>query len=59
MALDLSIVLQNISYAMEVNEIVFFSAKILAKSPATVKAKEVDLMMAMGRRTSITDEALK
>ena len=44
---------------MEAKEIIFFSAKILAKSPAIVKAKEVDLMLAMGRRTGITNEALK
>ena len=58
-ALDLSSVLKDISFAMEAKEIIFFSQKILAKSPATVKAKEVDLMLAMGRRTGLTDEAVK
>jgi len=52
-------VIQSIAFNIEAKELNFFVSKILNKSPATVKSKEVDLMLSLGRKTSNTDIALK
>ena len=60
MALDLSNVLESIAVFMEPRQIIFFSNKILAKPPASVKSQEVDMMLGMGRRTGLdSEEAFK
>ena len=58
MALDLATVLGEVTYAMEAKDIIFYSGKLLAKSPATIKPQEVDLMLSMSRRTGIQNEEL-
>ena len=58
-ALDLSKVLESISAFMETREIIYFSSKILAKSPVTVKSQEVEMMLGMGKRTGIDSEEFK
>lgn len=57
-ALDFITVLQNISFGIEAKELTFFVSKIVAKAPASVKSKEIDLVLSLGRKTSKTDEAL-
>lgn len=58
-ALDLTTVLQGISYSIEAKELAFFTAKILAKSPTLIKGKEVELMLSMGRRQVNNNPALR
>lgn len=50
--------LQNISFGIEAKELTFFVSKIVSKAPASVKSKEIDLVLSLGRKTSKTDEAL-
>ena len=59
LALDLTTVLQNISYSMEGKELIFFVSKILDKSPAIIVPKELDLMLGMGRKTNNINVSLK
>ena len=54
-ALDLATALQSISYSIGTRGLTFFVSKILAKPPSTVRGKEVELMLSLGRRTSNTD----
>lgn len=59
LALDLTTVLQTISYSIEAKELTYFVSKMLGKSPSVIISKELDLMLGMGRKTNATDEALK
>ena len=59
LALELTTVLQNISYSMEGKELVFFVSKLLEKSPAIIVPKELDLMLGMGRKTNNINTTLK
>ena len=58
LALDLTTVLQNISYNIEAKELTFFVSKILEKSPSAIIPKELELMLGMGRKTNNVDAIL-
>ncbi len=55
-ALELTKVLIQICNLSDAKYLAFFTAKISAKPLALVKSKEIELMLSMGRRTSISEE---
>ena len=57
--MDLTNALQNIAYSIEIQELTFFTQKLMQKPAKIIKSKEVELMLSMGRRTSTTDDSFQ
>lgn len=59
LALDLTNVLQNISYSIESTELNYFIDKMVEKPPSVINQKELDLMLGMGRKTNNSEAGLR